>query len=454
METFEKHHIEHVLRTFEQRLQAFGFRRKRKDQFVRDASDGIVHAVTVSCSKYWGTLKICPILSVMHAGAGALVSEALSPGRSGSLARQKEWDASLKYKPLRFVLSEINQTGASSEYLVEQPSEIENVVQEIFQDFSEAHGYFFDGAYDLPSLIQQFETNSHVDGIAHSIKLMALYIFCDRKDDFVKLAERLSPETADPMTISARTVLSQKIDDPVSNNELAQLEDERSTVQEINWPSTREEKRRFKEFSNSYQINLRGVLKGTGWKQSQGVLFRNHKDWFISNLTFPLPNGGVHCSWSFKPMAIDPLFWEIVASEDGHKQPLSVRFFGAFTIKPPAEDLIISTEIDNPKELAESVLTWCDQKLAKDTSKMSYEAMLTSLGPLDEIDENQRITAVCLLILQDKLDDAYQLAQDRHQKSGLFKKETGGFIFGDGLTFFDLVRDWIVKKRRSDLEVI
>ena len=451
METFEKHHIEHVLHSFEQKLQVFGFRRKRKDQFIRNASDGIVHAVTVSCSKNRGTMEICPSLSVMHAGAGTLVSEALSPGRSGSPARHKEWDASLKNKPLRFVLSEMNQTGAGAEYVVEQPSEIENVVQEIFQDFSDAHDFFFDGTYDLPSLIQQFETNSHAGDIAHGIQLMALYIFCDRKDDFIKLAEKLSPKTADPITISAKTVLFRKIGAPVSDNELAQLKDERSTLQEINWPSKREEKHRFKEFSNSYKSTLRGLLKGTGWKQSQGVLFRNYEDWFVSNLTYPLPNGGVRCTWSFKPMAIDPLFWEIVAGEDGHKQPLSIRFFGAFTIRPPSEDLIINTEMDDPKELAKSVLNWCDQKLAKDKSKMSYEAMLASLGPLDEIDENQRITAVCLLILLDKLDDAYQLAQD---KRGFFQKETGGFIFDGGRSFFDLARDWIVKKRRFGLKII
>jgi hypothetical protein len=84
--------------------------------------------------------------------------------------------------------------------------------------------------------------------------------------------------------------------------------------------------------AKSVAVELRSRAKAAGWKVSQGYLFREDGGWFVD----AQPKVWIReQKWtlelSAKPMSIDPVFWEIVTTQDNNKRPLSFRLFGAWT---------------------------------------------------------------------------------------------------------------------------
>ena len=76
----------------------------------------------------------------------------------------------------------------------------------------------------------------------------------------------------------------------------------------------------------------RAIVAGTGWKSRQGVLFTHRDGWFIAvhemtNLLHERTQARV----AVKPMATDPVFWDMVGHPELRRQGLSFRYFGAMT---------------------------------------------------------------------------------------------------------------------------
>lgn len=137
-------------------------------------------------------------------------------------------------------------------------------------------------------------------------------------------------------------------------------------------------------------------------------------------------------------MAIDPLFWDIFGLEENHKQPLSFRCRGAWTIRPKWTEEFIARYDTSPEALAKAVIDWSDHQREK-TAKLTLETMLADLGPIEDINKTQ---AICLLILMGERDQAERLCREADPK------DWGGFSARrtDGVhRFYDHALDWIAK---------
>lgn len=98
------------------------------------------------------------------------------------------------------------------------------------------------------------------------------------------------------------------------------------------WPAklTREEQKAVKQRSNDFDAALKRDARAAGWRYARGTIFRQSADWFISILPSLLWKRGAVVRIMVKPMAIDPLFWDIVGLTNNNTPPLSFRATGAW----------------------------------------------------------------------------------------------------------------------------
>ena len=67
---------------------------------------------------------------------------------------------------------------------------------------------------------------------------------------------------------------------------------------------------------------IRARAKAAGWKTSQGWLFREHHGWFIdARPAVWVMERRSTLELRCKPMNIDPVFWEIVETQENNAQP-------------------------------------------------------------------------------------------------------------------------------------
>ena len=109
--------------------------------------------------------------------------------------------------------------------------------------------------------------------------------------------------------------------------------------------------RSYAAFQQDLNKQIRAAVKGTGWKQSKGVVFRQIDDWFIAGhwrkVSADLQDG-LRIELMAKPMALDPMLWETMGLEENNSQPLSFRYWGAFVCGTPvlAAEVIAETDPD------------------------------------------------------------------------------------------------------------
>ncbi len=98
----------------------------------------------------------------------------------------------------------------------------------------------------------------------------------------------------------------------------------------------REEEKQRRVLGKAVGAEIKRLAKGTGWRFSQGVLFREFNGWFISaSVSVWVSKRRSTVTLNCKPMTLDPVFWEIVEAESNAAMPLSFRHFGAWTFTTP-----------------------------------------------------------------------------------------------------------------------
>ncbi len=205
-------------------------------------------------------------------------------------------------------------------------------------------------------------------------------------------------------------------------------------------PMPREQARLIKERNHAFKAALKLQAKGSGWRHADGSIFKQEGEWFLSVLPTMSFLSGATVRWQCKPMAIDPLFWEIFHLEDNKKLPLSFRDRGAWTVRPLWPCRYIATDETERNRIAKAVLEWSNER-RNELSEFSIEKMLDLLGPLDQL-KTRKTEAICLLILLDRLDDAEKLCRDSNPK------DTGGFTASrtdGGDRFYDYALEWIAR---------
>ena len=222
------------------------------------------------------------------------------------------------------------------------------------------------------------------------------------------------------------------------------LQDDTNDIPEFPRRMSREEARQIKERKNAFKVALKTQAKGTGWRHADGSIFKQKDEWFLCNSPSLAYKSGVILQWKCKPMAIDPLFWEIFHLEENRKQPLSFRDRGAWTIRPLGPNKYIARDETSPEKLAEAVIQWSNKR-REEVADLTLDVMLANLGPLNKLSAN-KAEAICLLILLGQLDEAERLCRESDPK------DSGGYTSArknGGDRFYDYALDWIANKKAS-----
>lgn len=226
------------------------------------------------------------------------------------------------------------------------------------------------------------------------------------------------------------------------------------------WPGklTREQQRSAKQRGKDFDAALKGAARETGWRFARGEVFRQSGDWFISIVPSLLWGRGAIVRMTIKPMALDPLFWNIVGLDENEALPLSFRATGAWVLRPPSIDDHVGLSTREVEQLASEVLRWGDQRTSKIVGTISLDTMLAELVKNEPLRGQHRALAACLHILAGDHETATRLCRVADTDAHPMLRDSGGFTThnsdGSISTFFDQARDWIARKRRDDLSIV
>lgn len=104
--------------------------------------------------------------------------------------------------------------------------------------------------------------------------------------------------------------------------------------------------KRRRVFEKELLAALGPAIKGTGWKKSGSTLFRQSGNYFQEiRISVSLYDGKTGVTHYIKPMALDPILWDVLGLSENASEPLSFRTNGAFTCSglPIYEELFDQT---------------------------------------------------------------------------------------------------------------
>lgn len=204
-------------------------------------------------------------------------------------------------------------------------------------------------------------------------------------------------------------------------------------------PLDRAEKAERGRYKKALPKAVKAAAKGSGWRCSQGYVFREAGDWFVyATLGAHLPRRETNLRLWIKPMQIDPLFWRIVGLEGNAAQPLSFRVFGAWTCQPPRFFTTQLVETDGPEKAtaaAADLIATADKQLPA-LDRYTAEDFLALCQRVPR-PENFLAARVTTLILLGRKDQARALCDDATRQG-----HVGGFMSG-GKPFPRMASEWL-----------
>jgi hypothetical protein len=208
-------------------------------------------------------------------------------------------------------------------------------------------------------------------------------------------------------------------------------------------PVPRSEQKARRAASKLLPKALRDAARGTGWKVAREFLFRTHGDWFVSVRTASaIIRYDTAAHLQAKPLALDPLFWDIVLLPDNRRLPLSFRATGAWTCSTP--DLAARVVVEEGEDFhaaAEAIVAWADSSLPL-VAGIEDRAFIDSVsGALPWGVRPYLATLICALIFAGRQEEAMQVCEEAKARG-----EEGGFTIRRSTTFVDLALDWLRKR--------
>lgn len=219
---------------------------------------------------------------------------------------------------------------------------------------------------------------------------------------------------------------------------------------------TREQQRAARQHRKAYFAALKRGARGAGWSFAREQLFRKVGEWFVSVQSAPLPEQGARLRIVVKPMALDPLFWNIVGLDDNNRLPLSFRATGAWVLRPAWTEEHIETDEHDAERLAARVLDESRRRSSEIIATSSLSTMLHDLPESPDLVGQNLALAVCLTILSGDLVGATDLCVT-NEADAASRFHAGGFVTAGeaGIsTFVNQAVDWIARQRRDGLTAI
>ena len=184
------------------------------------------------------------------------------------------------------------------------------------------------------------------------------------------------------------------------------------------------------------------VTKGTRWKSKTGVLVGEQDGWFVAvhELT-DVSQVRTRARVIVKPMAIDPIFWEIVGHPELCRQGLSFRYFGAMTCAPLILEEPELSEEGGVPAIAQRMLDLGNRKLKEVSGTWTTDSFLGLL--CDPSKPDQRfVTRVTTLLADRRFEEGQRLCEESAARAS-----SGGFLSSKHGTFNEMVSIWIAEQR-------
>jgi hypothetical protein len=122
--------------------------------------------------------------------------------------------------------------------------------------------------------------------------------------------------------------------------------------------------RQRKAFEKDVLSELSPRLKNSKWKKSSCALFTRTEDFYQDVFISVHRNAALTtANLRFKPMALDPILWDILDIPENRSKPLSFRTWGAFTCSGlPIYDAQLEKPDDTAGAVADSLIGLCNSK--------------------------------------------------------------------------------------------
>ncbi|MET0983164.1 MAG: hypothetical protein ABWY02_13765 [Telluria sp.] len=188
-------------------------------------------------------------------------------------------------------------------------------------------------------------------------------------------------------------------------------------------------------------------IKGTGWKKSGSTLFRQSGDFYQEiRISVSLYDGKIVVSHYIKPMALDPILWDILGISENAGEPLSFRARGAFTCAglPIHEEVLDQTGLTpDDAAMALSALVNNNELLFEEVLKGSDFSSLVAQHRNQRERGAYAVTLVTSLINDGDCDAAADLASAF--ESGEFQSCSNMSV--KGVSYHRLALNWLAAKK-------
>ncbi len=207
---------------------------------------------------------------------------------------------------------------------------------------------------------------------------------------------------------------------------------------------TRAEESARHAYRRALEKSLRARVTGTGWKSAYSSIFREEAGWFIeASPSVYIFEHVTKAVISVKPMAIDPIFWDLVGLPENRKQPLSFRANGAWACRPPYFAELCLEEDDDPAVVGERLFVAATEQLEIVTRSYSLERFLSACRETSSVDGAYLSSIIPTLVALHRQDEALAICEEACSQ-GL----DGGFFAPEG-SFVELAAAYL---RRSAME--
>lgn len=181
-------------------------------------------------------------------------------------------------------------------------------------------------------------------------------------------------------------------------------------------------------YRRALEKSLRARVKGTGWKSAHGSIFREDAGWFIeASPSVYIFERVTKAVVSVKPMAIDPIFWDLVGLPENREQPLSFRANGAWACRPPHFAELPLEEDEDPAVVGQRLFVAATEQLENVTRSYSLERFLSACREASSVDGAYLSSIVPTLVALHRQDEALAICEEACSQ-GL----DGGFLAPEG----------------------
>jgi hypothetical protein len=196
-------------------------------------------------------------------------------------------------------------------------------------------------------------------------------------------------------------------------------------------------------FEKELLAELNPLVKKSKWKKSSCALFNQSGDHYQDVLVSVHRNAALTTAeLRFKPMALDPILWEILDIPENKDKPLSFRTWGAFTCSGlPILEVQLEQPGNSPGEVASKLVNLCNDKVALFQEQLAAAPFSNLIaGHTNHVERGAyAVTLVVSLINDGNLGFAYRTASS--YVSGELSSCAG--FTSAGKSFHQLALEWL-----------